>query len=345
MSVREEDKRLTREQTLKVLHHIGFPLEQPDQLPPPTFDTLTELQYRCVITIPFETLALRMTPERHINITLDGILDRVLNKKRGGFCMSNNRLLYELVIALGFQAQWVLGRACFTDRVGSPPMYRFSDHRVTIVMFRGEEGGQGVGDSNTINNNNNNNSNNRRNGGGKKYMVDIGWGNSFFEPIELRVGAEIEYFGHRRRMKQVIHPDSRSAAIGNPEELLWLTERYMSEREHEGQENPWVPLFVFSERQSYEVDVEMTNWYLCHSPNSSFLQRFWCIRGTADGKYLILMQDQFRIRSSLGTEKTIVCATEEQREQVLAEYFGIVLTEEERACNDQKLESDYGDRG
>ncbi|KAF9971114.1 N-terminal acetyltransferase [Actinomortierella ambigua] len=359
MSVREEDKRLTREQTFKVLHHIGFPLEHPDQLPPPTLATLTELQYRCIITIPFETLSLRMTRERHVDISLDGILDRVLNKKRGGMCLSNNRLAYELILSLGFQAQWVVGRGCqmLLDNSGggsgdsggvaaskksSTPVYRIPNHRVTIVHVRDDEdkdeGGGGEGGTGAL----------------KKYVVDVGWGSSFYKPLELRDGAEIEYFGHRRRMTQVAHPDSRNAAIGNPPDRMWRVDQFMGvprqgqgaqgdeqqcKQGQEGQEEDqqWKPLFAFTEQQAYEIDAEMVNWYVCHSPSSIFYTRFWCIRGTADGTYLILMQDKFKIRSSRGVEFVKICKTEEEREQILAEYFGIVITDEERTWNDQKL--------
>ncbi|KAG0231304.1 N-terminal acetyltransferase [Actinomortierella wolfii] len=301
MTIPEQEKHLSREQILQVLRFIGYPLKHPDHLPPPTMETLAELQYRCIVTIPFETLGLRMTKERHIDITLDGILDRVLNKKRGGWCLSNNRLAFELIRGLGFNAQWVLGRGCRPDNYGDPIEYKIPNHRVTIVRMDD----------------------------GRKYVVDIGWGTSFYKPLELADGAEIEYFGHRRRMRVIVHPEE-NPALGNPNEYMWQVEECLGEER-------WVPIYAFLENQWYENDAEMVNWYLCHSPNSNFYSRFWCMRGTTDGKYYILISNKFKVRDAYGTKLERICKSEEERERILEEYFGIVVTEEERKWNDQKL--------
>ncbi|KAG0227187.1 N-terminal acetyltransferase [Actinomortierella wolfii] len=301
MTTSEYDKHLTREQILEVLKYIGFPLEHPDKLPPPTLETLQEFQYRAIITIPFETLSLRLSKERHVDITLDGILDRILSKHRGGWCFTLNRLAYEILLGLGYQVQWTLGRICKPERYGDPIVYGAPTHRMTLVRFEN----------------------------GKKYVVDIGFGTSFFKPIELRAGAEIEYFGHRRRMAQLEHPEA-NAALGNPPEKMWQVQEWQGE-------DRWVPCYAFTEALAYEADAELSNWYTCHAPQSPCYSRFWCMRGTADGKYYVLMQDEFKIRGANGTEFYRKCETEADREDVLAKYFGIHLTDEERQYNDQRL--------
>ncbi|KAF9973683.1 N-terminal acetyltransferase [Actinomortierella ambigua] len=302
MTVPEQDRRLTHDEILEVLNHIGFPLKHPNKLPPPTMETLAEFQYRSITTIPFETLSLRLTKERHVDITLDGILNRILRQRRGGWCFSLNRLAYEVLVGLGFQAQWVVGRICKPEKYGDPIRFGAPTHRITLVRMED----------------------------GTKYVVDIGFGTSYFKPIELRVGAEIEFFGHRRRITRVQHP-AVNGALGNPLEEMWLVEEWLGE-------DRWGACYSFTETPSYEVDAELSNWYTCHSPNSPCYPRFWVMKGTPDGKYYLLMQNEFKIRGANGNEYSFTCKTEKEREEILAKYYDIHLTDEERECNDQKLD-------
>ncbi|KAG0262170.1 N-terminal acetyltransferase [Actinomortierella ambigua] len=308
-----EERHLTSDEILEVLHFIGFPLEQADKLPAPTLETLTEFQYRAMTTIPFETLSLRLTKERHVDITLDGILDRVLRQRRGGWCFSLNRLCYEVLRGLGFKAQWVIARVCKPLKYGDPLVYGPPTHRTTLVLIEDKENNGGSVTTTFT-----------------KYLVDIGFGASPYKPIELREGAEVEYFGHRRRMSKVVHNQANTETLGNPVEEMWRLEEWMGR-------GRWGPCYAFTESQAYEVDAEMSNWYTCHSPNSFCSSRFWVMKGTADGKYLLLMQNDFKIRSANGTEFAMTCKTEKEREHVLEKYFNIHLTDEERECNDQKL--------
>src|SRR5690348_9841310 len=129
------DARLSKDQIFAILNRIRFLLEQQDILPEPTPETLREIQYRFVTSIPFETLSLRLTQERAVDISLEGIFDRVVNKHRGGWCFSLNCLLYNLLKEIGFAAQPTVGRMCKPLKYGDPIVFGGMTHRVTIVKF------------------------------------------------------------------------------------------------------------------------------------------------------------------------------------------------------------------
>ncbi|KAG0355053.1 hypothetical protein BG005_006027 [Podila minutissima] len=94
-------------------------------------------------------------------------------------------------------------------------------------------------------------------------------------------------------------------------------EEYMGLLDEQGAEK-WVPGYLFSEQQQYyEADLQ----------------------GTLDGKYYILLNTEFKIQSAKGTDSVEPIKTEQQRQDILKKYFGIVLTEEEWLYHDQNIES------
>ncbi|KAF9985271.1 N-terminal acetyltransferase [Mortierella antarctica] len=294
---------LTREQVFGVLRRIQFPLAQPDVFPEPTLETLRELQYRCVASIPFETLSLRLTEKREVDISLQGIYDRVVTNHRGGWCFSLNRLAFELLRSLGYTTQFTLARVCKPLNYGDPIVYTAKTHRVSLVRFED----------------------------GSKYVFDIGFGNTPMRPLPLKEGAVVEYFGHKRRMVKTVHNLAQPELLGNPAMEMWCMEEYLGD-------DKWTPCYAFTEQQFYEKDCELGNFHTCHSPHSIFFKAFWCVQGMLDGKVLLLMGNELKIRNATGTEKTIVFEKEQDRVDALAEYFGIVLTEEELKHHDQRIE-------
>ncbi|KAF9431629.1 N-terminal acetyltransferase [Entomortierella beljakovae] len=293
----------TKEQIIAILHRINYPLADPDVLPEPTLETLREFQYRCVTSVPFETLSLRMTKPRGVDISLEGIYDRIVNKRRGGWCFSLNRLSYEVLRAIGFKVQYTLGRVCKPVKYGDPLRYGAFSHRVSIIRFED----------------------------GTKYVCDVGFGNTAFYPTQLKDGATMEFFGHKRRIVKVVHNKSQSEILGNPVKELWRFEEYIGD-------DKWTPCYAFSEDEFYDPDCEFANFYSCYSPKSVFFHAFWCMQGTLDGKFYLLLGKELKVRTSTGTEETIVFEKEQDRLDALEKYFNIVLTEEELFYHDQKIE-------
>ncbi|KAG0091173.1 N-terminal acetyltransferase [Podila epicladia] len=306
MTVTNEEH-YTEAQIFAILRRINYPLKKPNVLPEPTLETLRELNYRCLTTIPFETLSLRTTKTRDVDISLEGIFDRVVNKRRGGWCFSLNKLAYELLRAIGFAVQFTVARVCKPLHYTDPIHYTGLTHRVTIVR---------LDDS--------------------KYLFDIGFGNTSFYPLKMEEGFQLEYFGHKRRMAKVIHNEHKPEILGNPTVELWRVEEYLGD-DDEGKEK-WCPSYSFDETQHYDADCEIGNFYCSFSPSLPFVKSFWVLQGTLEGNYLMLVNKEFKIRSAKGDIVKVVIETEQQRQDILKEHFGILLTEEEWEYHDSKIE-------
>ncbi|KAF9101466.1 N-terminal acetyltransferase [Mortierella sp. AM989] len=303
MAVEIIEEPYTKEQILGILNRIKYPLADPNALPEPTLETLREIQYRCVTSIPFETLSLRTTKSRGVDISLQGIYDRVVNNHRGGWCFSLNRLGFELLKAIGFKVQFTLARVCKPLKYGDPIVFGSLSHRITIVRFED----------------------------GTKYAFDIGFGNTPYYPLQLKDGASIEYFGHRRRLVKTVHNRATPEILGNPVEELWSMEEHLGE-------DKWIPCYAFSEQQFYDADCEVGNFNANYSPRSTFFTAFWCVQGSLDGTIYLLVGKEMKIKTAAGVQQVIPIEKEQDRLDVLEKYFGIILTEEELMYHDQKLE-------
>lgn len=297
----------TREQVFGILNRISFPLDHlpPNTLPEPSLANLQELQTRLVTTIPFETLSLRTTASRGVDLSIEGIYNRVIVQKRGGWCFSLNKLGYELLLALGYRTQYTIGRVCKPIKPDDPVHFSAKTHRISIVRFFDEATGSDT-----------------------KYVFDIGFGNSVQLPLQLKEGATIEFGGHIRRMTTTTHIEATPEILGNPAHALWCIQEYLPN------DDKWIPWYAFSEQQFYENDCEVANFHTCYSPNSVFFKAFWCIRSTPEGEYFLLVDRRIMIKNGKGLVKQIDFNTEQDRLDALREYFDIVLTDEELKYHD-----------
>ncbi|KAF9422878.1 N-terminal acetyltransferase [Entomortierella beljakovae] len=294
---------LTQGQIFAILKRINYPLDNPDVLPEPTLETLQELQLRCVTSIPFETFSLRMTKSRVLDISLQGVYDRIVNNNRGGLCFSLNLLGFELLKGIGYTVDYVLGRVCKSMDDNDDPVYGGFIHRTSIVQFED----------------------------GTRYAFDIGFGPTHSHPIELRDGAEIDCFGFKRRMVKVTKDDANLKFAGSSVQDLWQMDDYIGD-------DKWKPAFTLTIQPFSEIDCEIGNHYTCLSPNSVLFSAFWCMQGTLDGVNYILIDKELKIKTSTGTKEKITFETEKDRLDALEKYFGIILTEDELLHHDQKIE-------
>ena len=78
---------MTEAETPKYLERINF-----DGATEPTLELLSALQKKHLLSIPFENLDIHYkTP---IKLNSANIFEKVINKKRGGFCYELNSLFY-----------------------------------------------------------------------------------------------------------------------------------------------------------------------------------------------------------------------------------------------------------
>ncbi|MEL1087732.1 arylamine N-acetyltransferase family protein [Pseudomonas sp. OB66] len=109
------------------LQRLGF-----DAPPPPTLDTLHQLQLRHTAQFVFENLA--TISAEPVLIDLVSIEDKVLQQGRGGYCYELNHLFYALLLELGFDARAISGRVVMNQPEGS---WTARTHRLSLVTIDG----------------------------------------------------------------------------------------------------------------------------------------------------------------------------------------------------------------
>ena len=109
------------------LKRLGY-----DSPPPPTLQTLRDLQLRHVCTFAFESLSTLLRVP--VPIDLPSVEQKVLHDGRGGYCYELNQLFLALLQTLGFEARGITGRVV----IGGPPdAHTGRTHRLSLVTLDG----------------------------------------------------------------------------------------------------------------------------------------------------------------------------------------------------------------
>lgn len=123
---------------------------------PPASDAagLTTLQRAHRLSIPFENLDVRLG--RGISLDPGHVFDKLVHRRRGGYCFEQNQLFLRALTAIGFDARPLLARVWLlaTD---VPPR----THTINLVRFDGEP-----------------------------WIADAGFGGSYAPPMPLFEGSE-----------------------------------------------------------------------------------------------------------------------------------------------------------
>jgi N-hydroxyarylamine O-acetyltransferase len=145
----------------------------------PTVDTLNQLHRQHLYTVPFENLDIALgTP---IILDPDRLFEKVVNRRRGGFCYELNGLFCELLRAMGFRVDMLSARVRNADGSYGPEF----DHMLLKVELDAP------------------------------WLADVGFGESFVDPFPLRSGAMTQENDHRysvlyaeRQWQLLRHTDS-----------------------------------------------------------------------------------------------------------------------------------------
>lgn len=114
----------------------------------PTPGTLTRLHRAHMRTVPFENLDIPLGVP--IELARPRLYDKIVERRRGGFCYELNGLFAPLLGALGFELELLSARVFDGDRPG--PEF---DHLLLLVDL------------------------------GERWVADVGFGDSFVEPLPL----------------------------------------------------------------------------------------------------------------------------------------------------------------
>ena len=126
-----------------------------DRRPQPDAAGLMQVQAAHRQAIPFENLDIPLG--RGIDCSADSVFAKLVSGRRGGFCFEHNRLLADMLTALGFTNRLLLARVL----LGNPPQLTPRTHCLVLVEVDGEP-----------------------------WIADAGFGGSYAPPMRLGDGEE-----------------------------------------------------------------------------------------------------------------------------------------------------------
>ncbi len=239
---------------------------------PATLATLRSLHYAHLLTVPFENLDI---PERPIVLDEERFFDKIVRRRRGGFCYELNGLFGAMLRELGLPVTLLSGRV--PKAKGPTEMMEF-DHLALRVDLD------------------------------EPWLVDVGFGESFIEPVPLRPDAEVVQRGMTFRLE--------SGSDGR-----W---RLLSKRSQNG--NGWKALYDFTLVSHALAEFAGMCRYHQTAPQSPFMQRKICSRLTPTGRVTLLQSRLIITENGSRQERAI---DEQECRAALREYFNIDLGAED----------------
>jgi N-hydroxyarylamine O-acetyltransferase len=232
----------------------------------PSAETLCGLHVAHLLSVPFENLDIPL----HRPIVLDeaALFDKIVERRRGGFCYELNGLFAWLLRELGFNVQMLSAGVMGRDGQFGPDF----DHMTLLVTLE------------------------------QRWLADVGFGDSFREPILL---------DERREQQQ----DGRAYRLHADGSRLILMQR-------EGDGN-WEAQYCFTLQPRQLGDYQEMCLYQQTSPQSSFTQRRICTRATPQGRITLSDMRLITMENGQRTERTLTDQTEYT--DVLRQHFGIDL--------------------
>ena len=234
----------------------------------PTAETLRALQVAHLLAVPFENLSIHA--KEPIVLEDEALFTKIVERRRGGFCYEANGLFAALLRALGFDV-WMLSAEVANAEGEFGPNF---DHMALMVSLE------------------------------PRWLVDVGFGDSFREPLLLDTRSE-QVQGSRAYR---ILPDGAH---------LILMQR------DEGDE--WKARYRFTlQTYAYADYAEMCRYHQA-SPQSHFTRDRICSRATEEGR-ITLSEMRFITTSKDGGRQERTLASEEEYAAIMREQFGIVMT-------------------
>jgi N-hydroxyarylamine O-acetyltransferase len=232
----------------------------------PDPEMLCALHLAHLYRVPFENLDISLGREIRCDETC--FLHKIIELRRGGFCYELNGAFAALLRALGFPVTLLSARVAREDGSASPDF----DHLALRVDLE------------------------------DPWLVDVGFGDSFLEPLRLQ--SDIEQEQGRQRFRIVEVGDAM------------IVQRKIDEA-------PWKSQYQFTQRPHQLADFEERCRYQQTSPESHFTRQRICTLPTREGR--ITLSDLKLIRTVGKAREERMLANEEEWRAALIEYFGVRL--------------------
>lgn len=240
--------------------------------PQPDMQTLRELQRAHMLSVPFENLDIAR--KRPIRLSEAALWDKIVVQERGGFCYELNGLFAALLKEIGFQVTYLNGRVY--NREGKLGID--FDHLALLVQVPNQPA---------------------------RWLVDVGFGDSFDEPLSFEEPGEQVQGLRAYRLEQT--PDGY---------VVW----------QKGYDGAWERQYFFDlPPRTFPADYEAGCLYHQTSPRSSFTRGSIVSKATPDGR--ISLEDRRLIVTKNGQRSERPVENKEEYLALLKQYFDIALSE------------------
>ena len=231
----------------------------------PNAETLRQLQRAHMLAVPFENLDIHIN--RPIELDTAKIYDKIVNNQRGGFCYEQNGLFAEILTALGYTV--TRHEARVNDGEGN---YNTPFDHLTLIVTLDE-----------------------------RWLVDVGFGDAFIEPLKLDDPNPQVINGKTYRVQH-------DGTIG-----------YYAERK----DDTWRDEFRFDMTPRGLSEFASGCHYHQTSPDSGFTKKRVCSLAKADGR--ITLSELLFIETKNGVRTEHELQDEAEFTQMLKTHFGVVL--------------------
>lgn len=233
-----------------------------------TAETLRDLQVAHLLAVPFENLSIHAG--QPIVLEDEALFAKIVDGRRGGFCYEANGLFAALLRALGFKVS-MLSAEVANGEGGFGPDF---DHMTLMVSLD------------------------------RRWLVDVGFGDSFREPLLLDERSE-QVQG--RRAYRISHDGTYLILMQRDEGAQWKAQYRFTLQPH-----------------VYADYAEMCRYHQT-STQSHFTRARICSRATHEGR-ISLSEMRFITTSEKGEREEQTLTSEEEYAAILKEHFGIVMT-------------------
>lgn len=232
----------------------------------PTLQVLRAIHRAHLLSVPFENLDI--SRGRKIAVDQDAFVRKIVEESRGGFCYEMNGALAALLQAIGFQVTLLSARVTRQDGTFGPEF----DHLTLRVDLD------------------------------QPWLADVGFGDSFVEPLRLLPGIAQKDGGQIYRITE-------NANVLQLEK--WETG------------DTWKQMYRFTLQPRQLREFAGMCHYHQTSPESSFTRKRLCTRATPEGR--ITLSDMKLIITHDGNKVERVLSTEDEWRAALRQHFDILL--------------------
>ncbi len=232
----------------------------------PTAEVLRALHRAHMLSVPFENLD--VARGRTIVVDQEACVRKIVQERRGGFCYEMNGAFAALLEAIGFKVTLLSARVARQDGSFGPEF----DHLTLGVDL------------------------------GRPWLADVGFGDSFVEPLRLlpgiaqKDGSQIYRITEAANVLRLEKWDSGE---------IWKQQYRFTLRPHRIGEF-----------------TDMCNYHQT-SPDSSFTRKRLCTRATPEGR--ITLSDMKLVITRNGQKEERILASDEAWRAALHEHFDIVF--------------------